>query len=496
MQRSLTALLFLIATTSFAQPPGKTSTVAFDQYVDNARKQWNVPGMSIVVVKNGTVVFKKGYGVTEIGKSPAVDTKTLFACASTTKAMTATVLGMLVDEGKINWDDRVTKYLPGFQLKEVWVTRELRVRDLLLHNTGLPSTNFLTGIMNVPPDEMFRRMALVDPIYSFRAGFEYQNTFYTIAGKVIEVVTGKRWHEVMTERLFTPLGMTSTVPKRSLTTSTNITKPHFPINDSIKVLSYGRDSDIGAAGGVWSNVDDMAIWMNCMLDSGKYSGGRLVSSKTWTEMFKPQNFFPENEYPALSLVKPNWRTYGFGWYQIDYKGRKLNFHTGSLEGLTAIVGLLPEEKTGVFIFGNYDHAEVRHALMYKALDWFALNGTRDWNVDVKKLFDGIKADDKKNEEAFMKSQVKGTRPSLALKEYSGIYQSALYGTALVTVKGDKLQIDLNNHVVEITCSHWNYDTFIGGLGQYQQYKVLASFVLDSSGKPGTLILGGDYEFRR
>jgi CubicO group peptidase (beta-lactamase class C family) len=504
----LPLFIFLTLTSLFAQIDKNVQQ--FDRYVDKAQKEWNVPGMSIVVVKDGKVVFKKGYGVLELGKPAVVDTQTLFACASTTKAMTATVLGILVDEGKVNWDDRVTKYIPDLQLYEPWVARELRIRDLLVHNTGLPGTNFLTGLMNIPPDEMFRKLALVKPIYSFRGGFEYQNTFYTMAGKIIEVVTGKRWHEVMTERLLKPLGMTSTVAKRSLSTSSNMTRPHLLVRDTVRILSYGRDSDIGAAGGIWSNVDDMSIWMNCMLDSSKYNGGRLVTSKTWSEMFKPQNIFPANEYPALSLVKPNWRTYGFGWYQIDYKGRKLNFHTGSLEGLTAIVGLLPEERTGVFIFGNYDHAEVRHALMYKALDWFALGGTRDWNAEVKQLFNEMHLDDNEQEASFNKSRVMGTMPSLGINEYAGLYSSELYGTVNVTVTGDKLKFDINNPALSanpaltsdacvtlcMTLSHWHYDTFIGGLGQYQQYRVPAAFIIDQRGTSGTLIIGGEYEFKK
>jgi len=139
---------------------------------------------------------------------------------------------------------------------------------------------------------------------------------------------------------------------------------------------------------------------------------------------------------------------------------------------------------------------VRHALMYKALDYFVLGGNRDWNADVKRLFDDIREKEKENEEALMKSQVKGTTPTLPLNDYTGIYRSELYGTAVVMISEGKLKIDLNNHTIDLPLSHWNYDTFIGALGQYRQYKVLACFTLDSSGKPSSLILGSDYEFRR
>ncbi len=471
---------FLVASAFSQIAPKKLDE--FDRYVDNARKQWSVPGMSIVVVKDGHVVFKKGYGVTELGKGTPVDTQTLFANASTTKAMNVAVLGMLVDEGKIKWDDHVTDYLPELVLYDPWVTRELRVRDLLIHNTGYPSTNFLTGIFNEPPDEMFRRLRDVQPQYSFRGGFEYQNTFYTVSGKLIERVTGRPWFEVMTSKLFLPLGMTTTVPKRGLAKTANMTRPHFLVRDTIRVLSYDTDAVIGAAGGVWSNADEMAIWMTCMLDSGKYQGKRLLSTNTWTEIFKPQTIFPTEEYPALSLVKPNWLTYGLGWYQIDYKGKKLNFHTGSIEGLTAIVGLMPEEKIGVFIYGNYDHAEVRHALLYKSLDFFALGGNRDWNGEVSSLFQTLKTADEKREQAISKSRVKGTSPSQPLQAFTGTYTSKLYGSVKVTLQGEQLWFDLNDQAYEFGAHHWNFDTFEGWGGEFRQYRIPVNFNTGPDGK--------------
>lgn len=471
------ALLF---SSSHAQVDSK-KIVEFDRYVDQSRKQWNVPGLSIAVVKDGKVIFRKGYGTTELGKDSPVDTKTLFANASTTKAMNVAVLGMLVDEGRVKWDDRVTDYLPELILSEPWVTRELRVRDLLIHNTGYPSTNFLTGIFNESPDQMFYRLRFVKPQYSFRGGFEYQNTFYTVSGKLIERLTGKRWYEVMTEKLFQPLGMTATVPRRGLAKTTNMTRPHLLVRDTIRVLNYDSDAEIGAAGGVWSNADEMAIWMTCMLDSGKYQGKRLLSAKTWTEIFKPQNIFPSDEYPVLSIVKPNWLTYGLGWYQIDYRGKKLNFHTGSIEGLTAIVGLMPEEKLGVFIYGNFDHAEVRHALLYKTLDYFALGGNRDWNAEVYSLFQKIRAGEKLKEQTLKASQVKGTTLSHSLDAFAGTYTSKLYGTAKVSVKGSTLWFDLNDHAYEFGATHWNFDSFEGWSGEFRQYRVPVTFVTDSSG---------------
>ena len=492
--RVVSILFFLLTTlTAFAQKPISPKQIQeFDAYVESVRKQWNVPGLAITVVKDNQVIFKKGYGVRELGRSEPVDTQTLFACASTTKAMTVTLMGMLVDEGKLAWNDPVSKFLPELQLYDPYVTRELKIRDLLIHDTGVGSTDFMTGAMTISANEMFRRMEMVKPSYPFRAGFAYQNTFYSAAGRVIERITGKTWAEFLKERIFMPLGMTRTAPKRGYIkeSDANVTKPHYTINDTIRVIEYGADSEIGSAGAVWSSADDISKWVICMLDSSKYSGGRLVKPETWAEMFKPQTFFPEDEYPTMQILKPNWRTYGLGWYQHDYKGHKVNFHTGSLAGLTAITGQLPDEKLGVYVFGNYDHAEVRHVLLYKTFDWFSLGGNRDWNTEFKTLYSKIREDNKKARKDFDAKRVFNTSPSLPLAQYAGKYTSPLYGQADVSVSGNQLVINVNDNALNATLPHWHYDTFYGPNKKAWLGKALARFVLGNSGKVTTLIFDG------
>jgi CubicO group peptidase (beta-lactamase class C family) len=495
MKCLLLSFLTLVTFTCCAQKKISSAQIkAFDQYVEMVRKQWDVPGLSITVVKDNQVLFKKGYGVRELGKPEPVDTETLFACASTTKAMTVVLMGMLVDEGRLKWDDPATKYLPELQMYDPYVTRALTVRDLLTHNTGLPGTDYFTGAMTIPVNEMFKRMVLVKPAYPFRGGFEYQNIMYSAAGRIIERLTGKLWSEVMQERIFDRLGMTQTAPKRKFIKTENVTKAHFKISDTIQVIEYGADSEVGSAGAVWSSADDMSKWIICMLDSSKFSGGRLLQAETWTEIFKPQAFFPEEEYPTMGLIKPNWRTYGLGWYQHDYKGKKVNFHTGSLAGLTAITAQLPDEKLGVYIFGNYDHAEVRHVLMYKTLDWFALGETRDWNAEFKKLYTGLAEKGKKQRQEFETKRVAGTSPSLPLQQYAGKYSSPLFGEAEVVLNGDKLSVNVNN-VLKADLSHFNYDTFYGPYQKTWYGKATARFGLTNSGQADLLVFDG-MEFRK
>jgi CubicO group peptidase (beta-lactamase class C family) len=467
----------------------------FDAYTTQAQKDWEVPGMSVAIVKNGQVIFKKGYGVRELGKPDAVDTQTLFNCGSTTKAMTAACMGMLVDEGKIKWDDAVEKYLPEFQLYDPYMTREIKIRDLFVHDTGLGNADFLWSYMSISSDEILQKMRWVKPTYSLRSSFIYQNIFYLAAGKVIEKVSGKPWNQFITERIFKPLAMMRTVPFIKESNDKNKTMAHYRIENKITVIEHSSADPVGPAGSVWSCVDDIAIWMQCMIDSSKYNGGRLLSAKSWTEMFKPQVMVPPNEfYPTAQLTKPNWTTYGLGWFQHDYKGHKINFHTGSLAGAIAIHAQLPDEKLGFYFFGNFDHAEVRHALVYKTFDLFALGGTRDWSAEFLKLYTNIRTQGEKQVKDFESKRVLNTSPSVPIETYAGKYSDPLYGDVEVTANGNQLHFIVNNFV-KATFDHWHYDTFYGWYEKRWNGKGIASFSLDAEGKVSKLNFEG-MEFKR
>lgn len=453
---------------------------AFDAYVEASKNSWTVPGLAVVVVKDNEVLFNKGYGVRELGTKHMVDTQTLFACASTTKAMTATCMGILVDEGRVNWNDPVIKHLPDFRVFDPFVTRELKIRDLFIHNSGVGNADFLWTAMDVSQEEVLRKLALVEPSYSFRGGYTYQNIFYLTAGKVIEKVSGKSWDQFIAEKIFTPLEMTRSVPLLSQVKDPNQTKPHYLIDGSIRVIQHSSADVIGPAGSVWSCTNDMAKWMMCMLDSSKYSGGRLLKSATWMEMFKPQTIIPINQfYPTSQLTKPNWTTYGLGWFQHDYMGKKVNFHTGSLAGAVAIHGQLPEANLGIYVFGNYG-AEFRHALMYKAFDLFALGGTRDWNTEFLEMYKNLDESSKKRTVEFESKRIVGTQPSLKLDQYVGKFSNPLYGKVTISKVENELAISLNE-IVTARVTHWHYDTFRGKYNKEWSGKLNVAFHLSATG---------------
>jgi CubicO group peptidase (beta-lactamase class C family) len=336
--------------------------------------------------------------------------------------------------------------------------------------------------MNIPADEVLRKVQQIEPSYSLRSSFIYQNIFYLAAGKVIEKLSGQKWEDFVQSLIFQPLKMTRTFSTLKKAQDPNHSKPHYMVNGSIKAIEPTSADEIGPAGSVNASIEDMGKWMVCMLDSSKYDGGRLLKASTWKELFKPQVIVPANEfYPTMQLIKPNWTTYGLGWFQHDYNGKKINYHTGSLAGEVAIHAQLPDSKLGVYVFGNYDHAEVRHALVYKTFDLFALGGNRDWSTEFLKLYTGLKQQGEKEEKDFEAKRVTNTNPTKPLAEYAGKYTDPLYGELEITVTNSALMFSANNFL-KATLSHWHYDTFRGMYEKDWYGSALANFSLDTSGK--------------
>jgi len=459
----------------------------FDAYVAKAVQDWRTPGLAIAVVKDGRVLFSKGYGVRELGKPAPVDEHTLFAIGSTTKAMTAALVGMLVDEKKLAWDDPVVKHLPWFQMKDPYLTREITVRDLLTHRAGLGNADYLWYGQTNEPREILRRVRLLDPSYSLRSSFIYQNVMYAAAGAVVEAAGGEPWEQAIRARIFEPLGMNDTIATAAtLARQPNVAQPHDIIRDNLRVIENASVDGVAPAGSVWSSVHDMAKWMQMLLDEGKAGGRTLLKPETVAELFKPQTLVTEEGfYPTAKLTKPHWTTYGLGWFQQDYRGRAIDFHTGSIDGMVAIHGLMRDERLGVYILANRDHAELRHALMLNVFDRFNGGSARDWNADLLKLYGDLQKqaeEERKKEES---RRVAGTSPSLALGKYAGTYTDPLYGDVLVTLENGHLRARYGT-AFDGPLEHWNYDTFRAKWAAEWRGTSLLTFVLDAHGEPTTL----------
>jgi CubicO group peptidase (beta-lactamase class C family) len=482
---------FALTSTVFAQKPTADLVRELDAYTAQAVKDWGAVGLAIAVVKDGRVVFEKGYGVRELGKPDLVDTTTLFAIGSTTKAMTSAAIGMLVDEGKVRWDDPVTNYLPSFQLKDPWATREITVRDLLTHRAGLPNADYLWYGTNNSTAEILRRVRYIDPAYSPRSSFIYQNVMYAAAGQVVAAASGMPWEEFVRTRIFAPLHMTGTVPLLSKAgTMPNVASPHDRIDDTMRVIRNASVDGVASAGSVWSSVADMSKWVRFILDSGRVDGKRLLKPETFAELLKPQTMVPSGEfYPTARLTHPHWTTYGLGWFQQDYNGRAVDFHTGSIDGMVAIIALIPDERLGVYVLANADHVEARHALMLKAFDLWGPTPSkgRDWSRELRALYGDMQTKATLAEKAAEAKRVTGTKPSLPLARYAGVYSDSLYGDVTVTTTGDSLRVKVGT--LEGTLEHWQYDTFRLRWDNRWQGSELLTFVLSTDGVPARVEMG-------
>ena len=481
---NLAVLCLLLQAEAFSQ----AGTLAgFDAYVAKAVQDWRTPGLAIAVVKDGQVVFTKGYGVRELGKPQPADTHTLFAIGSTTKAMTAALVGMLVDEKKLGWDDPVVKHLPWFQVKDPYLTREITVRDLLTHRAGLGNVDFLWYGQTTSTREVLERVRLLEPSYSLRSSFIYQNVMYAAAGAVIEAASGKPWNEMLRSRIFEPLGMKESIATAAtLSQQPNVARPHALVDGTLRAIENVSVDAVAPAGAVWSSVHDMSKWMQMLLDNGKAGTRVLLQPETVQQLFTPQTMVTREEfYPTARLTKPHWTTYGLGWFQQDYRGRALDYHTGSIDGMVAIHGLIRDERLGVYVLANRDHTELRHALVLNVVDRFTGGGDRDWSAELLTLYGDLQAEADAKRKAEEGKRVAGTSPTLPLARYAGTYSDPLHGDALVKLDAGRLRVRYGS-ALDGPLEHWNYDTFRAKWDAEWRGTALVTFQLDEHGEPTVL----------
>jgi CubicO group peptidase (beta-lactamase class C family) len=489
-----TCLFLLVGTGASAQQPA-APLADFDAYVRQAVADWEVPGLAIAVVKDDSVVFSRGYGIREKGRPERVTTRTLFANASTTKAFTSAAIAMLVDEDLLAWDDRVEDRLPGTVLADPYVTRELRLRDLLVHNLGFGDPQELWYGMELSFDEIVHRLRFQEPATSFRSRFAYNNVGYAMAGEIGGAANGTSWDELIEGRILAPLGMTATVTQgRYLSDGADVALPHDMVADTLAVIEgeMGLVDPIPAAGSMFSNIEDMSRWIRFLLAGGAWNGAQLISDTAFAELLKPQDVLPPDEfYASMRLTEPWFTGYGMGWFLQDYRGRKLAFHTGSIDGFVAIIGLMPEEELGLVVFANRDHAELRHALMFRVLDLYLGEPVRGWNSEFLALYDSIGAERDRSREQAEATRVLGTTPSLSLAAYAGTYTDSLFGPVevqyepgspereehLVLYRSDFLTADLG---------HWHYDVFEATWRKQWLGPDRVTFVIGADGKPAEL----------
>src|SRR3954466_6920673 len=355
-----------------------------DQWVGRAMQTFEVPGIGLAIVKDDTVVVAKGYGVRKLGEAAPVDAHTLFGIASNTKAFTATALGLLVEEHKIEWDAPVVRYLPAFAMWDPFVTRELTVRDLLVHRSGL---GLGAGDLLWWPEstydrkEIARRLRFIPPATSFRTAYAYDNVLYLIAGELIEAISGQSWESFVSSRILAKVGMTgSNVRHSAAAGGGNVATPHAPVDGKVRAIRPFESDNTNPAGGINSSAEDMAKWLRVQLSGGVLADGtRLFSAATARQLTSIVTPIPIGDPPPeLPALKMNFRGYGLGFDIRDYRGHKLVMHSGGLPGYVSRVMMIPDLNVGVAVLTNQESGEAFDAIALHVLDHVLGVAEFDW----------------------------------------------------------------------------------------------------------------------
>jgi CubicO group peptidase (beta-lactamase class C family) len=486
--RIAVSVLGLLITAPTARASAQSvSQKDFDAYATRALQTLQTPGAAVAVVRNGKVLFARGYGVRSLGDKSPVDAHTLFQIGSNTKAFTTAALAILADDGKLSWDDPVTKLLPGFELYDPYVTREFTLRDLVTHRSGLGlgAGDLLWFHSTYSRAEIAYRIRFARPVSSFRSQYAYDNVLYIVAGEVVAAAAGATWDDFVRQRIFAPLGMSETGTTTAFfTSSANAATPAAVEDGRLQTVPVDSVENISPAGGIASNVTDLAKWLICRLDSGRVAAGRLFSEAQAREMWSGQTILPIGDPPPpLAALRPSFSEYGLGWRVRDYQGRKLVSHTGGLAGMTSQITLVPAEKLGIVVLTNSE-SDLMVALTYRLLDdlLVAPRPRTDWVAAYRDAARLARARADSTVRAGQAARDSASRPSLPLERYAGRYRDELYGDANLALEGGKLVLRFGRSPAFVgDLEHWQYDTFIARWRTRHLEDAYVTFALNPDG---------------
>ncbi len=430
-----------------------------DAFVEAGMESWGIPGLGLAVVHGGEVVLARGYGVLERGEDRTVTPETLFGIASVSKAFTAAAVGILVDEGVLNWDDPVVRHLPGFQLYDPYVTQTVTIRDLLAHRVGVGrmTGNRITWMPNRPRSELVYRMRYAEPEQTFRNGYVYSNVMYMVAGEVVAAASGMSWDDFVTTRILRPLGM-----ERANTSVDLIAEgedaawPHQEFDGEVRPIPRRNFDNVGASASLNLSVEELAIWMRLHLGTpGEVDGIQLLSPATARELHRAQNRVPD------AGLTGSLQAYGLGFQLSQYEGRRVSQHGGATDGMNTTLWLLPEENLGVVVTTNTFN-NFMTALAQRVVDRYLGIPDRPHDVRVRQGYEASFRRASAERERIHAARESGTTPSVPLEAFTGRFWNDLYAEAEVTQDGGTLLLRFwedDTQVLEL--EHWHHDTFRG-----------------------------------
>lgn len=465
--RLLATAVFSTAATLPAQRPAVTSAPAdLDAYVARVLRTFQVPGMAVTIVKDGTVLVARGYGVRRLGDTARVTPDTRFGIASNSKAFTATALAMLVDEGKVEWDAPVVRYLPQFALSDPYVTATMTVRDLLVHRSGLglgagdllwwPASTYNRA-------QIMHRLRFIPLSTGFRGAYAYDNVLYLVAGQLIEAVSGMSWEDFITARILQPLGMTHSLPRHSDAGSGgDVATTHAIVDGSLQVVAPLVSDNTNPAGGINTGARDIARWLIAQLDSGRTGTTRLWSQRAQRELWTGVTPTPTGTGPGpLAAVSPQFSLYALGFNVQDYRGVKIATHTGGLPGYVSQVTFVPSLKLGIAVLTNQESGAAFISVTDRVLDHFLGAPPTDWRAVFDSLQTTARAASSAATTQAAAARDSLSRPSLPTTRYAGTYTDTWYGDVAITNDSGRLRIRmLPTPALVGELVHWQYDTFV------------------------------------
>jgi len=431
-----------------------------DAYITKAVQTWNIPGVSVAIVRNDSVIYAKGFGMLGVTNHAPVNERTLFEIGSSTKAFTATLVAMLVSDGKMHWDDRITTYLPDFRLYDPVANEAVTIRDALSHRSGIARGELIFLGAGITRDEVIHRVRFLKPESPFRSKWSYQNIMYVVAGEAAGKAAGSNWDDLIRDRILKPLGMTMSATSYRGLTNENLAQPHRMSHDTVLAQARLDGESIAPAGSILSSAVDMAQWLRFQLNDGVVNGKRLVSSAALRETHTPQMLMAGGGGGGGGESSPpvtHFNTYGMGWMVQDFRGQLVWQHGGNTLGMTAAVGMMPEKKFGVVVLSNMQSAALPELLRQYIFDRELGAPMRDWSGDAFKRFltQRHRADSVENAQAT--EHPADTPPPLPLTAYAGTYTDSLYGDATVEIKNGHLELTRGEWRAPL--QYWNATNF-------------------------------------
>ena len=462
MKKRLTSVVCLILFVSlFIDSPlpaqektEKVNLKGFPEFINKTIEEWKVPGLAISIVKDGKVIFSEGFGFRDVKKGLKVTAQTLFAIGSCSKAFTAATMGILVDEGKLDWDKPVREYLPSFKLKDPFATERMTPRDLVCHRSGLPRHDLMWYNSSAGRREIFDRLQYLEPSKDFRTVFQYQNLMFMTAGYMVGQIMRTTWEEFVQERIFDPLGMNdSNFSVEDSKKAPDFALPYTERKDKVVEIPFRNIDTVGPAGSINSNVTDMAKWLLLNLNKGKHGEKQIISEASLNQIHSPQMLSSQSiRYDELF-----YSSYGMGWGITAYRGHLLLTHGGGIDGFTALVSLMPRDNIGLVILTNHGGTPVPSIVAYNAIDRLLGLDQVDWNKRIKEQMDKAKAESEKDKKEKDKDRKLNTKPSHPIEDYTGDFEHPGYGVVSIQKEGEQLKGVFNS--IEFTMKHYHYDVF-------------------------------------